>query len=81
LIPLPGAPGDHQGNNARTLSSAGAAAVVPDSACTGEMLARQADVMLAPDVWNEMSRSSSLLAQPNAAASIARVVLSTGGAA
>jgi hypothetical protein len=36
--------------------------------------------MLAPDVWNEMSRSSSLLAQPNAAESIARVVLSTGGA-
>jgi hypothetical protein len=46
--------------------------------CTGEVLARQAEAMLQPDLWSEMSRSSSLLAQPDAAAAIARVVLTTG---
>jgi len=78
LIPLPGSPGDHQGHNAQALSAVGAAALVPDSMCTGEVLARQADAMLTPELWNEMSRSSSLLAQPDAAAAIARVVLTTG---
>jgi UDP-N-acetylglucosamine--N-acetylmuramyl-(pentapeptide) pyrophosphoryl-undecaprenol N-acetylglucosamine transferase len=78
LIPLPTAPGDHQGHNAQALSAVGAAALVPDSVCTGEVLARQADAMLTPELWREMSRSSSLLAQPDAAAAIARVVLTTG---
>ena len=77
LVPLPGAPGDHQSHNARALSTVGAAVVVPDSACTGEALARHADAMLTPAVLLEMSRASSLLARPDAAASIARTVLST----
>lgn len=77
LVPLPGAPGDHQSHNALALSSVGAAVVVPDSACTGEVLARHADAILTPAVLLEMSRASSLLARPDAAESIARTVLAT----
>jgi UDP-N-acetylglucosamine--N-acetylmuramyl-(pentapeptide) pyrophosphoryl-undecaprenol N-acetylglucosamine transferase len=79
LVPLPGAPGDHQTRNALALSSVGAAMLVPDSACSGEVLARQADTMLQPEVWIEMSRASALLARPDAAVQIARVVISVGG--
>ena len=79
LVPLPGAPGDHQSYNARALAAVGAAAVVPDSACTGEMLDRQADALLNPEVSSEMSRASSLLAQPDAAAAIARTIMRYGG--
>ncbi len=78
LVPLPGAPGDHQGHNARALSSVGAAAVVSDTMCTGVTLAEQAEKILQPLVWAEMSRACSLLAQPDAAEAIARVVLATG---
>jgi UDP-N-acetylglucosamine--N-acetylmuramyl-(pentapeptide) pyrophosphoryl-undecaprenol N-acetylglucosamine transferase len=79
LVPLPGAPGNHQTHNALALSSVGAATLVPDSACTGEVLARQAETMLQPEVWVEMSRACALLARPDAAAQIARVVISVGG--
>jgi len=75
LVPLPGAPGDHQGHNARALSSAGAAVIVPDSACTGAELDRQATAIMRPEVLREMSLASSLLAQPDAATAIARAVL------
>ncbi len=39
LIPLPGAPSDHQTRNAQTLEKAGAARMIADSDCTGETLA------------------------------------------
>lgn len=78
LIPLPGAPGDHQGHNARTLAAVLAAVEVPDSACTAQVLAQQADALLQPDVLREMAAASSLLAQPDAAATIARVAIARG---
>jgi len=78
LIPLPGAPGDHQGHNARTLAAAGAVVVVSDADCTGATLQREADALLAPDAWREMSRASSSLARPDAARAIARVVVALG---
>ncbi len=76
LVPLPGAPGDHQTRNSLALSTAGAAVVVPDAACTGDVLGRHVEEMLHPDVLAKMARASSLLAQPDAARSIARAVLS-----
>nr|MBW4030738.1 UDP-N-acetylglucosamine--N-acetylmuramyl-(pentapeptide) pyrophosphoryl-undecaprenol N-acetylglucosamine transferase [Acidobacteriota bacterium] len=79
LVPLPGAPGDHQGHNARTLAAAGAAVVVSDVECTGARLQREADALLDPAVGRAMSRASSSLARPDAAAAIARVVVSVGG--
>ena len=39
LVPLPGAPGDHQTKNARVLSDAGAAVLLPDGECTDVVLA------------------------------------------
>ena len=38
LVPLPGAPSDHQTRNARTLEAHGAAVVVPDAECDGKRL-------------------------------------------
>ncbi len=75
LVPLPGAPGDHQSYNARALAAVGAAVVLADSDCSGEVLARHANALLDPEVCQEMSRASSLLAQPDAAGAIARTVL------
>jgi UDP-N-acetylglucosamine--N-acetylmuramyl-(pentapeptide) pyrophosphoryl-undecaprenol N-acetylglucosamine transferase len=41
LVPLPGAPGDHQTANAAALADAGAAVVVPDAELTGGRLAAE----------------------------------------
>ena len=38
LVPLPGAPSDHQTRNARTLEEAGAAVLLPDDECDGRSL-------------------------------------------
>ncbi|MGH8995776.1 MAG: UDP-N-acetylglucosamine--N-acetylmuramyl-(pentapeptide) pyrophosphoryl-undecaprenol N-acetylglucosamine transferase, partial [Acidimicrobiales bacterium] len=40
LVPLPGAPGDHQTHNALALQGAGAAVMLADADCTGEALDR-----------------------------------------
>ena len=41
LVPLPGAPGDHQTANARVLERAGAAVLLPDADCTPVGLGRE----------------------------------------
>ncbi len=46
LVPLPGAPGDHQTANARALVDAGAAVLVPDAELTAERLVREVDALL-----------------------------------
>ena len=46
LVPLPGAPGDHQTANARTLAQSDAARVVPDSELDGERLRSEVDALL-----------------------------------
>ena len=47
LIPLPGAPGDHQTANAVALVSAGAARLIADAELTGPLLAEVLDPLLA----------------------------------
>lgn len=47
LIPLPGAPGDHQSANARYLSGAGAAVLVPDDMFSAARLLSEVDGLLA----------------------------------
>ena len=47
LIPLPGAPGDHQTANARALVDGGAAVLVADRDCEAERLAALLDELLA----------------------------------
>ncbi|MFF3035912.1 glycosyltransferase [Streptomyces rubiginosohelvolus] len=47
LVPYPHAPGDHQTHNARVLSDAGAAHLVPDAETTADRLAEIIDPLLA----------------------------------
>ncbi|WP_103531768.1 glycosyltransferase [Streptomyces sp. SM11] len=47
LVPYPHAPGDHQTHNARVLSGAGAAHLVPDAETTADRLATLIDPLLA----------------------------------
>jgi UDP-N-acetylglucosamine:LPS N-acetylglucosamine transferase len=45
LVPLPGAPRDHQTRNAEALADLGAAVVVPDPECNGVRLAKELDAL------------------------------------
>jgi UDP-N-acetylglucosamine:LPS N-acetylglucosamine transferase len=48
LVPLPGAPGDHQSANARVLERAGGAVVIVDQECDAPRLAREIDALASP---------------------------------
>ena len=75
LVPLPGAPGDHQGANARVLAEAGGAVVVTDDTCTAATLAAQVDLLLTrPGALEAMERAVCALGRPEAAADAARLV-------
>jgi UDP-N-acetylglucosamine--N-acetylmuramyl-(pentapeptide) pyrophosphoryl-undecaprenol N-acetylglucosamine transferase len=75
LVPLPGAPGDHQTMNARALADRGAAVLVPDAECTGPRLAAVLEPLLADPVRLEaMGQAAHALARPDAAARVAEVV-------
>jgi undecaprenyldiphospho-muramoylpentapeptide beta-N-acetylglucosaminyltransferase len=72
LVPLPGAPGDHQGFNARRLEAAGAAAVIPDAELDGTTLAGVVGSLLAdPERLAAMGGAARRLARPDAAAQVA----------
>jgi UDP-N-acetylglucosamine--N-acetylmuramyl-(pentapeptide) pyrophosphoryl-undecaprenol N-acetylglucosamine transferase len=75
LVPLPGAPSDHQMHNAKTLEAHGAAVVVPDVECTAERLDPLLQAMLCdPDRLLEMSRAARAMARTDAAARMADYV-------
>ena len=75
LVPLPGAPGDHQTRNAEAVAAAGGAVVVTDAefdaarldACARELLADAARLA-------KMSDATRTLARPDAAARLADLV-------
>lgn len=72
LVPLPGAPGDHQGFNARQLAAAGGAVVLADGDVDGPRLAQVVGPLLDdPARLEEMGRSARTLARPDAAAAVA----------
>jgi UDP-N-acetylglucosamine:LPS N-acetylglucosamine transferase len=74
LIPLPGAPGDHQGANARRLAAAGAAVVVPDHELDTGRLAGEIDRLIGdPDRRRAMGEAARALARPEAAAAVAQL--------
>ncbi|HET9089714.1 MAG TPA: UDP-N-acetylglucosamine--N-acetylmuramyl-(pentapeptide) pyrophosphoryl-undecaprenol N-acetylglucosamine transferase [Acidimicrobiales bacterium] len=79
LVPLPGAPGDHQGHNARRLANAGAALVLDDASLSGEVLASTLEELIANGRYHEMGRAALDLARPDAARAIADVVRRAGG--
>lgn len=75
LVPLPGAPGDHQMHNARALADAGAALLVPDEECDGAHLSSALDELLSdPERLAAMARAARGLGKPDAAARIAELV-------
>jgi UDP-N-acetylglucosamine--N-acetylmuramyl-(pentapeptide) pyrophosphoryl-undecaprenol N-acetylglucosamine transferase len=72
LVPLPGAPGDHQTANARVLERAGAARIVVDAELTDERLAAELQALLAePERLGAMGKAARSVARPGAAAAVA----------
>jgi UDP-N-acetylglucosamine:LPS N-acetylglucosamine transferase len=75
LIPLPGAPGDHQTANAGGLAAAGGAVIVPDPQCSGERLAAELEALRAePGRLSDMGRAAGSLGRADAVAAIVAVV-------
>jgi UDP-N-acetylglucosamine:LPS N-acetylglucosamine transferase len=75
LVPLPGAPGDHQTANARAFAAAGAAVMVPDAELTAERLDREAGALLVDTGrLDGMRRAARGLARPDAADRLAELV-------
>ena len=75
LVPLPGAPRDHQTHNAEALVGLGAAVHLPDPECTGQRLAEELDALLAdPERLRAMSEAARGYAHPDAAARVAELV-------
>ena len=75
LVPLPGAPGDHQTANARVLERAGAAVLLPDDRCDARSLGTALDGLLSePALLESMGRAAAGLGRPDAAAAGARLV-------
>jgi UDP-N-acetylglucosamine--N-acetylmuramyl-(pentapeptide) pyrophosphoryl-undecaprenol N-acetylglucosamine transferase len=75
LVPLPGAPGDHQGANARALAAAGGAVVVDDASCTGAALAGALEPLLADRARRlAMGEAARALGRPDAAERLADLV-------
>ena len=81
LVPLPGAPGDHQTANAAALADAGAAVLVADEACTGERLAAELDAVLGDDRRRQsMAEAAASLGRPDALAAVVAVVVAHASA-
>jgi UDP-N-acetylglucosamine--N-acetylmuramyl-(pentapeptide) pyrophosphoryl-undecaprenol N-acetylglucosamine transferase len=75
LVPLPGAPGDHQTRNAEVFVAAGAAVMVADAALDGARLAAEVEPLLHdPRRVESMSQSARTLARPDATARFADLV-------
>lgn len=75
LVPLPGAPGDHQTRNAEAFALAGAAVVVRDDRLDGAVLSRELGALLdAPARLAAMSDAARALARPDATARFADLV-------
>ena len=75
LVPLPGAPGDHQTANARHLVDAGAAVLVVDAELDGDRLATEVDALLSDSgALERMSRAATGFARRDAAEAVAALV-------
>ncbi len=75
LVPYPYAVGDHQAHNARAVTEAGAALLLPDADCTGERLAATlAHLLEDAGRLDDMRRASRALARPGAAAAVAALL-------
>lgn len=75
LVPLPGAPGDHQTLNARSLVAAGGALLMRDNELSGASLARALDAICSDEHHSSMSAAAARAGHRDAAETIADVVL------
>jgi UDP-N-acetylglucosamine--N-acetylmuramyl-(pentapeptide) pyrophosphoryl-undecaprenol N-acetylglucosamine transferase len=75
LVPLPGAPGDHQSANAARMAEAGAAVVVADAELdTDRLESVLADLLGDPRRRAAMGEAATAVARPDAAAAVAALV-------
>ncbi len=75
LVPLPGAPGDHQTANAMVLARRGGAVVLADRECSDARLAQELGSLLSnPTKLRDMERAAASLGRPDAADAVARLV-------
>jgi UDP-N-acetylglucosamine--N-acetylmuramyl-(pentapeptide) pyrophosphoryl-undecaprenol N-acetylglucosamine transferase len=75
LVPLPGAPGDHQRANARMLADAGAATLIDDDECDGQRLAAELDALWrTPGAMDAMAEAAASLGRPDALEAVVAVV-------
>lgn len=75
LVPLPGAPSDHQTRNARTLEAHGAAVVVTDEECEGKRVEATLRGLLADgERLASMGAAARAMARPDAAMRLADFV-------
>jgi UDP-N-acetylglucosamine--N-acetylmuramyl-(pentapeptide) pyrophosphoryl-undecaprenol N-acetylglucosamine transferase len=75
LVPLPGAPRDHQTRNAEALVRMGVAVLVPDPECDGVRLAGELEALLSePERLRAMREAARGYAHPDAAARVAELV-------
>lgn len=80
LVPYPHAHADEQTANARALTDAGAAVLVPDAELDAERLVAEVAPLLADDARRvAMSSAARALGRRDAASAVARVVLSAAG--
>jgi len=76
LVPYPHATGDHQAKNARWLSEAGGAVVLPDADCTGERLRALVGALLADRRrLDAMADAAAAVGRPDAADTVADAAL------
>jgi undecaprenyldiphospho-muramoylpentapeptide beta-N-acetylglucosaminyltransferase len=75
LVPLPGAPRDHQTRNAQAMVNAGAAVMIPDAECSRARLDAELTALLADEArLRSMGEAARALAHPDAAARVAELV-------
>ena len=75
LVPLPGAPGDHQTANARRLAAAGGAVIVSDAELDAARLAATVEALLQDrDQLDSMAGAATALARPDAADAVVDLV-------
>ncbi len=77
LVPLPGAPDDHQRANAAVLERVGAAVVLSDAECTGPRLATEIDALASSAGRLEsMAAAAAGVGRPDAVAAVAALARS-----
>lgn len=80
LIPLPGAPGDHQTANARALETVGGAEVLSDAIFDAQLMVDTVSRLVSdPSILESMRQGAAKVARPDAAEAVSNLVELHGG--